>query len=95
MIIQGTISTRNSYLIGAIKNTLDNVSHPRKSPLILLSLTRVASFNISATRIHSTLCIPVKEINHLQGPQLITLQEEMKHVKYILIDEMIFLEKIF
>ena len=37
MIIQGTAGTRNSYLIGAIKNTLENISHPGKSPLLLLA----------------------------------------------------------
>ena len=91
MIIQGTVGTRNSYLIGAIKNTLDSLSLRRKSPLLLLATTGVAAFNISATTIHSGLHISIKEITHLQGPQLITLQEEMKYVKYILIDEMSFI----
>ena len=91
MIIQGTAGTGKSYLIGAIKNTLDSVSLPGKSPLLLLAPTGVAAFNISATTIHSALHISIKEITHLQGPQLITLQEEMKYVKYILIDEMSFI----
>ena len=51
----------------------------------------VATFNISTTTIHSTLDIPIKEITNLQGSHLITLQEEMKHVKYIIIDEMHFI----
>ena len=65
MIIQGTAGTGKSYLIGAIKNTLANLSHPGKSPLLLLAPTRVEAFNISATTVHSALHIPIKEINPL------------------------------
>ena len=52
---------------------------------------RVATFNISAKTTHSTLDIPIKKITSLQAFHLITLQEEMKHVKYIIIDEMSFI----
>ena len=93
MIIQGTASTGKSYLIGAIKNTLENISHPRKSPLLFLAPTRVATFNISARTIHSALHIPIKEINPLRGLSLIYLQEKLRSVKCILIDEMIFIGK--
>ena len=50
----------------------------------------VATFNISIATIHLTLNIPIKEMTNLQGSCLITMQEEMKHVKYILMDEMSF-----
>ena len=60
MIIQGTVDTGDSYLIGAIKNTLENILHPRKSPLLLLAPLGVAAFNISATTFHSSFHIPTK-----------------------------------
>jgi hypothetical protein len=41
--------------------------------------------------IHSALHIPVRDMTNLQGSCLITLQEEMRHIKYILIDEMSFI----
>ena len=62
MIIQGTAGTGKSYLIGAIKNALENSSHPRKIPFLRLAPIGVADFNISATTIHSTHHIPIKEI---------------------------------
>ena len=65
MIIQGTVAMRKSYLIGAIKNTLENISHLGKSPLLLLAPTGVAAFNIFATKVDSALHIPIKEINYL------------------------------
>ena len=76
MIIQGIAGAGNSYLIGAIKNTLENLSHLGKSPLLLLAPVGVATFNLSATTVHSALHILIKEINYLRGPSLINLQEE-------------------
>jgi hypothetical protein len=93
MIIQGTVGTGKSYLIGAIKHAMEIDSLPNKSPLLLLAPIGVATFNISASTIHSALCIPVRDMNDLQGSCLISLQEEIKHVKYILIDEMSFIGK--
>ena len=40
---------------------------------------------------HFALHIPVKDMINLDGPRLINLQEEMRSVKYILIDEMSFI----
>ena len=94
MIIQGTAGTEKSYLIGAIKNTLENLSHPGKSPLLLLAPTWVEGFNISATTVHYVLHISIKYVNPLRGPSLINLQEEFRNVKYILIDEISFIGKI-
>ena len=93
MIIQGTADTGKSYLVGAIKNTLANISHPGKSPLLLLAPTGVAALNIYARTVHSALHISIKEINLLQGPSLINLQQELGNIKYILIDEMSFIGK--
>ena len=91
MIIQGTAGTGKSYLIGAIKHAMETDSLPNKSPLLLLAPTGVAAFNISASTLHSALKIPVRDMIELQGSRLISLQEEMRHVKYILIDEMSFI----
>ena len=77
-------------MIGAIKISLETESLLERSPLLLLAQTEVAKFNISTSKIHSTLHIPLKKIIDLQRSSSITLQEEMKHVKNILIDEMSF-----
>ncbi|XP_059064477.1 ATP-dependent DNA helicase RRM3-like [Cryptomeria japonica] len=80
-----------SYLIGAISQTLQNAASPQRSPLLLLAPTRVVAFNIGASTIHYKLRIPIKEFSELQGTRLTTFQEEISHIKYILIDEMSFL----
>ena len=80
-------------MIGAIKNTLENLSHPGKIPLLLLAPTGMTAFNISATTVHSALHIPIKEINPLWGPNLINVKEELRNIKHILIDEMSFIGK--
>ena len=91
MVIKGTAGIEKSYLIGDIKNALEVESLLGKITLFrLLAPMGVATFNISAKTIHSTVHILIKEITHLQGSRLINLQEEMKHVMYILIDEMSF-----
>lgn len=64
-----------------------------EEPVLLLAPIGVVSFNIYATMVHSSLHIPIKEITHLQGSHLITLQEEFKNVKYILNIEMSFIER--
>jgi hypothetical protein len=51
-------------------------------------------FKISTTIIHYVLHIPIKDMDYLQGSCLITLQEDTKNVKYILIDEMSFIGRI-
>ena len=77
MIIQGPAGTGKSYLIGAIKQAFEVDYFPEKSPLLLLASTRVATFNISASTLHSALHIPVKDMTSLDGSRLINLQEEM------------------
>ena len=74
----------------AIKNALEAEPFPEKSPLLPLAPTVVAAFKISARRIHSVLQIPIKDTSPLKGSSLMTLQQDLKHVKYILIDEMSF-----
>ena len=91
MIIQGTTSTGKSYLIGCIKHAMEIGSIPNNNPLLLLAPTGVAAFNISGSTIHSALHIPIRDMINLQGLRLITLQQEMRHIRYILIDEMSFI----
>lgn len=88
MIVQGTAGTRKSYLIARIRKALTSKSPQQKSQLLTLAPTGVAAFNIHASTIHSTLQIPIKEMHPLQGQTLTTFQEDMKHIRYILIDEM-------
>ena len=55
-----------------------------------LASTGVALFNINGTTIHSTLSIPIRDINKgicINGERLKKLQERLEHVKYVIIDE--------
>ncbi|XP_057815498.2 uncharacterized protein LOC131029117 [Cryptomeria japonica] len=91
MIVQGTAGTGKSFLIDCIRREL-NISPPMtENPLLVLAPTGVAAFNIQATTIHAGLRIPIREMHPLTGQSLMTLQEQLKHIKYILIDEMSFL----
>jgi hypothetical protein len=92
MIIQGTAGIGKSYLIHYIKETLSSQAPSGHSPLLLLAPTGVATFNIYATTIHVGLRIPIKDMRPLHGQYLTMFQEEMKHIYYILIDEMRFVE---
>ena len=62
-----------------------------RSPLLLVEPTRVASFNIRARTIHSSLRIPIKECKPLHGQALFVFEEEMWYVKCIFIYEMSFI----
>ena len=91
MIIQGTVGTRKYFLIHCISHALSASVANGHSPLLLLTPTRIVAFNIHVKTINSTLKIPIKDMRPLQGQSLAIFQEEMKHIRYILIDEMIFL----
>ena len=67
-------------------------SPTNKNPLLLLPPTGVAAFNINALTIHSALRIPIQTMHPLEGHPLLQLQEQLRHVKYILIDEMSFID---
>ena len=58
---------------------------------MLLTPTRVAAFNIQASTIHSTLHFPIKNPMPLEGNALAKFQEGLRHIRYILIDEMSFI----
>ena len=91
MIIQGTACKRKSYLIHCIKETLSSQATSGDTPILFLAPIGVATFNIHATTIHAGLRIPIKDMKPLHGQSLTIFQEEMKHIHYILIDEMSFI----
>jgi ATP-dependent DNA helicase PIF1 len=74
-----------------IKEALSSQETHGHSPILLLSPTGVATFNIHATTIHAGIQIPIKDMRPLHGQSLTMFQEEMKHIHYILIDEMRFI----
>lgn len=59
--------------------------------MLLLSPTGIATFNIHGKTIHFSLKIPIKDMKPLCGKALVMFQEEMRHVRYISIDEMKFI----
>ncbi len=74
MTIQLTKGTRNSYLIGAIKETFEVDSFPKKS-FSLFSSIGVVAFNTSTSSVHYTLHIPVKDMSNLDGYCLINYKK--------------------
>jgi hypothetical protein len=59
--------------------------------LLFLAPTGIIAFDIHARTIHSTLKIPIKDMQPLQGKYLEIFQEELRHIRYIFIYEMRFL----
>lgn len=80
-----------SYLIGCISHALSSATTNGKSTLLFLSPICIAAFNIHWKTIHSALQIPIKDMKPLCGKTLAVFQEEMRHVRYILNDEMSFI----
>ncbi|XP_020897308.2 uncharacterized protein LOC110236158 [Exaiptasia diaphana] len=82
MIINGEAGTGKSYLINAIQCYL-------KELCVVTATTGKASFNVNGITIHSLLKLPVASYSHkdLSGHPLLNLQEKLKSVQYILIDE--------
>ena len=91
MVIQGTTGTGKYYLIYCSKYALQTPCEQSGCVLLLLAPTGVAAFNIRASTIHSALRIPIGEMQPLEGQSLSKLQEELRHIRYILIDEMRFI----
>lgn len=85
IIIQGTTSTRKSYLIHCISHAL---SISMTSILLFLAPTKITAFNIHAKTICLTLKMPIKDMKPLKGRSLSIFQEEIRHIRYVLIDEM-------
>lgn len=61
-----------------------------KSPIVVLAPTGVAAFNINRRTIHSKLSIPIindaKRLD-IQGERLKQLQNRLKEMRYVIIDE--------
>ena len=91
MIIQGIAGTRKSFLINQIKNELNKNGNQHKNQLLMVAPTSIATFNIHVSTIHMVLKIPIKQMQPLQGQALTTFQEDLKEIKYILIDELSFI----
>ena len=91
MVIQGTTGIEKYYLISCLKYALQTPCEQSGCILILLTPTSVAAFNIHASIIHSSLQIPISEMKPLEGQSLSKLQEELWHIRYILIYEMSFI----
>jgi len=91
MLIQGIVGMGNSHLVYFLKDTFLVESLPNSSPLLLLAPTDVATFNINALTIFSSLHITLVSMHPLEVQPLLHLQEKTIHVKYILIDEMSFI----
>ena len=82
LIINGFAGTGKSYLISALRSLL-------QQSCIVTATTGKASFNINGKTIHSVLNLPVgpRGNNDLKGQSLLRLQDGLRDVKYILIDE--------
>ena len=82
MIINGEAGTGKSYLISAIKYQL-------KDKCVVTATTGKASYNVNGITVHSLLKLPIASHfnKDLSGQALANLQEKLKVVKYILIDE--------
>jgi len=82
IIIISTAKTDKSYLISIIQDRLQENS-------IVLAPTGIAAFNIQGRTIHSSLSILICDINYkLEGESLKKLQNRIKDIQYIIIDEM-------
>ena len=94
MMVSGTAGTGKSYLIQCIKQLLQD-------HLVVAAPTGVAAFNVNGYTIHSLLSIPVRgDFKPLDGSRLHTIQQTLKDIDYLIIDEMsmvgskLFLEEI-
>lgn len=81
-IIIGGGGTGKSYLINAVKNLL-------QQSCAVTATTGKAAFNIHGCTIHSLLKFPVgaKGNKDLTGQNIIKLQNSLKEIRYIIIDE--------
>lgn len=82
LIINGVVGTGKSYLINAIRVLLGE-------KCAITATTGKAAFNINGVTIHSLLKLPVgaKGNKDLTGQNLMKLQESVRKIDYIIIDE--------
>lgn len=82
IIINGEAGTGKSFLIAAIQCHL-------KDKCVVTATTGKASYNVNSVTINSLLKLPVASQSHkdLSGQALANLQNNLKVIQYILIDE--------
>ena len=82
LIILGVAGTGKSYLINAIRNLLQR-------SCAITATTGKASYNINGCTIHSLLKLPIgsRGNKELTGARLVRLQQNLKDINYIIIDE--------
>jgi len=90
IIVMGTARTGKTYLIKGIRGRLHELVGVRfESFVLVVALTGIAAFNISGMTIHLTFSIPIITDSNLdiKGERLKLLQNRLKSVRYIIIDE--------
>ena len=81
MIICGTAGTGKSFVIKCLRGLLG-------SRLQVAAPTGVAAFNIQGITLHSLFHLPIHgDFKDLQGERLQSLQNSLKEIDYIIIDE--------
>ena len=82
LIVVGVAGTGKSYLINAIRNLLG-------TSCAVTATTGKAAFNINGCTIHSLLKLPIGSRGNkaLTGESLVRLQNNLKGISYIIIDE--------
>ncbi len=82
LIVNGVAGTGKSYLINAIRNLLG-------TSCVVTASTGKAAYNINGCTIHSLLKLPVGSRGHkeLTAQALVRLQNNLKGITYIIIDE--------
>ena len=82
LIVIGVAGTGKSYLINATRNLLQN-------RCAVTATTGKAAYNIKGVTIHSLLKLPIgsRSAKDLAGQSLCRLQENLKDIDYIIIDE--------
>lgn len=91
IIIMGTAGTGKSYLIKAVRQSLQYLAREHavnQSPVVVLAPTGVAAFNIDGRTIHSALLLPLgSKAVDLSHEKIKTLQAKLDGVRYVIVDE--------
>ena len=82
MIIKGLAGSGKSFVIDAIRSLL-------KQCCIVTAFFGIASFNVRGKTLHSLFRLPIRGKNRhdLKGSALVTLQEDLNGIHYLIIDE--------
>ncbi len=81
MIVSGTASTGETYLISAVKQVLG-------AHCIVTATTGIAAFSINGQTLHSAAQLPIREYRDLQGDSLQRLQLRLEGKRFLIVDEM-------